>query len=214
VVLNGDEPWPEEMKLLDACEAIVCADGAAMALLKANRPPTVIVGDLDSLDPEAYKWADALDVPIERHPKDKDDTDGELALQKAFDLGARSVLILGAHGKRSAMFLANLYLLRRCHEQGVDAAMIGHGESMRFVGAGGEVFLTGRTGATLNLLPVDGACVVDLEGTDWDGQEIVLAPFSARGASNRIVSDGARVRVRSGTLLAIVERRPERPERG
>ncbi len=127
VVLNGDEPSAEETKLLDACEAIVCCDGAAMALLRAQRPPTVIVGDLDSIDAEAYKWADALDVPIERHPERKDETDGELALLKAFDMGAKSILLLGGHGGRSAMFLANIKLLRRCHEKGIDAAMIGHG---------------------------------------------------------------------------------------
>ena len=56
----------------------------------------VIVGDLDSLNPDAYKWADALDIPIERHNKDKDETDGELALTKALSLGATSILILPA----------------------------------------------------------------------------------------------------------------------
>lgn len=210
VVLNGDEPGPEELKLLDACQAVVCADGAALALLKANRPPTVIVGDLDSLDPEAYKWADALDVPIERHPVEKDETDGELALQKAFDLTATSILIMGGHGKRTAMFLANLFLLRRCFEQGIEASMLGHGESMRYVGPGGELILTGRTGATLNVLPTDGGATITLEGTDWDAQEVPLEHLAARGTSNRITSDGARVRVHEGTVLVVVERKEEK----
>lgn len=207
VVLHGDEPAADELRLLDACEGVVCADGAAQALLKAARPPTAIVGDLDSLGPEAYKWADALDVPIERHPKDKDETDGELALAKAFAMGATSIVILGGHGGRSAMFLANLRLLRRCLDKGIDAVMVGKGESMRFVGAGGELVLAGRTGASLNLLAIDGDAVVSLQGTAWDGDGIDLKSRSARGLSNRIEKDGAKVQVKSGTVLAIVERK-------
>jgi thiamine pyrophosphokinase len=210
VVLNGEEPSSEEIKLLDACDAVVCADGAAMVLLKAQRAPTVIVGDLDSLDPEAYKWADALDVPIERYPERKDETDGELALDKALALGAKSILFLGAHGKRSAMFMGNMQLLRRCHEKGMDAAMVGRGESIRFVSAGGELYLTGRTGATLNVLPVGGPAIIDLVGTDWDGESIELAHLSCRGMSNKILSDGARLRVRKGLVQIVVERRPEK----
>ncbi|HLF17061.1 MAG TPA: thiamine diphosphokinase [Candidatus Thermoplasmatota archaeon] len=207
VVLNGDEPGGDDLKLLDACDAIVCADGAAQALLKAAHPPSVIVGDLDSLGPEAYKWADALDVPLERHPKDKDETDGELALEKAFTLGATSIVILGGHGGRSAMFLANLKLLRRCLDKGLDAVMVGRGESLRYVGTGGELVLAGRAGATLNLVATEGDATVSLEGTSWDGKDIALPFRTAKGLSNRIEKDGAKVGVKKGVVLVVVERK-------
>jgi thiamine pyrophosphokinase len=207
IVLNGDEPGPDDLKLLGACDAVVCADGAAQALLKTDHPPNLIVGDLDSLQADAYKWADALDVPIERHPGEKDRIDGELALEKAIAMGAKSILILGGHGGRSAMFLANLKILRRVHDLGLDASMVGRGESLRYVAAGGELTLAGRTGATLNLLAIDGDATVDLSGTQWDGSGIGLEARSARGVSNRIISDGARIRVRAGTVLVIVERK-------
>lgn len=209
LVLNGEEPGPDELKLLDACDAIVCADGAAQVLLKSNHPPTVIVGDMDSLKPDAYKWADALDIPLERHKGDKDQSDGELALVKAFDLGATSVLIIGAHGGRSAMFLANLKLLRTCFDKGIEASMVGRGESLRYVGAGGEQVWTGRTGAILNLIPVDGDVSVTIEGTSFDGANIAIARTGSRGVSNKILKDAARIKVHTGTVLAIVERRKQ-----
>lgn len=209
MVLNGDAPGPDDLKLLSACDAIVCADGAAQSLLKANHPPTVIVGDLDSLNPDAYKWADALDIPIERHKGDKDETDGELALDKALSLGATSVLFLGGHGGRSAMFLANLKLLRRCHDKGLEASMVGKGESVRYIGKGQEHVWTGRAGATLNLLSVDDDAVVTLEGTGYDLKEAKLERRSARGVSNKINNDAAKLRVHSGVVLAVVERRKQ-----
>ena len=209
VVLHGDEPGPDDLKLLSACDAIVCADGAAEVLLKSNHPPTVIVGDLDSLKPDAYKWADALDIPIERHSQDKDETDGELALAKAFSLGATSVLILGGHGGRSAMFLANLKLLRRCHDKGIEASMVGRGESLRYVKGGQEHVWAGRAGSTLNLLSVDGDAKITLEGTAFDVADTELVRTSARGLSNKITKDAAKLRVHSGVVLAVVERRKQ-----
>lgn len=208
-MLNGDEPGPDDLKLLSACDAIVCADGAAQVLLKSNHPPTVIVGDMDSLKPDAYKWADALDIPMERHKPDKDQTDGELALDKALGLGAKSLLILGGHGGRSAMFLANLKLLRACHDQGIDASMVGRGESIRYVGAGQEHVWAGRAGATLNLLSVDGDAKVTLEGTQFGLKDQVLPRKSAVGVSNRITADAAKLKVHAGTVLAVVERKKQ-----
>ncbi len=207
LVLNGDEPSGDDLKLLSACDAIVCADGAAESLLKTNHVPTVIVGDLDSLKGDAYKWADSLDIPIERHPEKKDATDGELAFVKAQSMGAKSILVLGGHGGRTAMFVANLKLLRRIHDAGLEHSMVGRGESIRFISAGQEVALPGRQGATLNLLAMDGDAVISLSGTSWEGQDVPLERTAARGVSNKIVSDGARVAVRSGTVLCIVERK-------
>ena len=209
LVLGGDPPTNSELRLLDACDEIVACDAGAQCLLKAERPPSVIVGDLDSLDPETYKWADALDVPFERHPEKKDQTDGELALAKVFSMDPTSVLILGGHGGRTAMFLSNLRLLRRCHEKGLEALMVGRGESIRFVSAGGELNLTGRTGATLNVLPLDGAATVTIAGTEWDHESLELEAGSARGLSNRITSDGATVRGRKGLVLVVTERPDE-----
>jgi thiamine pyrophosphokinase len=207
IVLNGDEPSGDDLKLLDACDAIVCADGAAQVLLKTNHVPTVIVGDLDSLKGDAYKWADSLDIPIERHPERKDALDGELALEKARSLGATSILVLGGHGGRTAMFLANLKMLRTIHDAGLEGSMVGRGESIRFISAGQELALPGRTGATLNLLAMDGDAVVSLTGTAFDGADIPIVRTGARGVSNKITSDGARVAVRSGTVLVVIERR-------
>ena len=209
LVLNGDEPSADELKLLDACDAIVCADGAAQVLLKSNHPPTVIVGDMDSLKPDAYKWADALDIPIERHNIDKDQTDGELALEKALALGANSLIILGGHGGRTAMFLASIKLLRAAHDKGLEASMVGRGESLRFIAAGQEHVWAGRAGATLNLLPVDGDATVSIEGTSFDGKGIELKQTSARGVSNKILKDGARLKVEAGVVLAVVERKKQ-----
>ena len=83
--------------------------------------------------------------------------------------------------------------------------MHGRGESIRFVSAGGELNLAGRTGSTLNVLPLDGDAVITLAGTEWAAEDEKLAYGSCRGVSNAIVADGATVRVREGIVLVVTE---------
>jgi thiamine pyrophosphokinase len=146
---------------------------------------------------------------MEKYPERKDATDGELCLEKAVKLGAKSILIIGGHGGRTGMLLANLKVLRKAHDLGLESTMVGKGESIRYISPGGQLSLAGRSGATMNLLSVDGDAVVSLKGTAFDGDEMLLARKSARGVSNKIVADGATITVRSGTVLCIIERKKQ-----
>lgn len=209
LVLHGDPPGPSELALLDACQAIVCADGGADAVVRSGRWPTCVVGDLDSIAPDVLRACEARGVRIERlppHPKDA--TDGELALDLLLSLRPESALLLGAHGLRSAMFLANLQLLRRCHEAGLDAAVVGHGEELRLASPGREVRLRGRAGALVSVLPLDGEVALTLDGLRYPARRLRLPRSSARGVSNTVATDDARVRVDEGLALVVVEGQP------
>lgn len=205
LILNGDAPSKSDMALLEGVDTVICADGAAQHMLKAGRVPTAIVGDLDSLESDVYKWADAMSVPLERHPKDKDYTDGELALQKALEGGPSELTILGGHGGRTAMIMANLKLLRAAQESGADAKMIGNGETIMFRHAGGYVDLGNCRGQQFNVLPIGGEARVTIHGAAFAG-ELLLLPASARGVSNRVLEEGpARVDIHEGMALVIIE---------
>ncbi len=206
LILNGDAPSKQDLASLDDVDIIVCADGAAQHMLKAGRVPTIIIGDLDSLESEVYKWADAMSVPLERHPKDKDYTDGELALQKALEGNPDKLVILGGHGGRTAMIMANLKLVRAAQEAGTDARMIGNGEIILFRHAGGFVDLTEHQGATFNVLPIGGDADVSIHGASFAGEHVTLHGNSARGVSNHVADEGpARVEVHAGMALIILE---------
>ncbi len=209
LILNGDPPSKSELQLLDEVDVIVCADGAAKHMLKANRIPTLIVGDLDSLDADVYKWADAMSIPMERYPRDKDYTDGELALQKALEHNPQSLIILGGHGGRTSMFMANLKILRAAQEAGTNAVMKGNGETIRFRRAGGQVDLSDSRGLTFNVLAIGGDADVSIHGASFAGDHLLLHGASARGISNKVADDGStRVEVHSGMALVIVETNP------
>lgn len=69
--------------LIQAADRLIAADGGGTALFREGYAPSLLIGDLDSIIPEALAAYQAQGVVIERHRPDKDETDLELALLAA-----------------------------------------------------------------------------------------------------------------------------------
>jgi thiamine pyrophosphokinase len=222
VVANGAPPDPALCApLLRAADLVVAADGGARALLQHGLPLTAIVGDMDSLPADLLEGWVARGGAVRRYPRDKDETDLELAVAEAQRRGATRIAVLGALGGRVDHQMANLLLLAGPALAGVEAALLDDGTRVVAVtgaadadveNAAGRVELAGRPGDMLSLLPVTGR----VEGVVTRGLRYPLAGDtlvlgSPRGVSNVFQARRATVEVRSGTLLALhtwTERRP------
>ena len=64
-------------------DRVIAADGGLGACLAAGLEPDVVVGDMDSVASADLSRAEVAGVRIERHPRDKDAVDLELALDAA-----------------------------------------------------------------------------------------------------------------------------------
>ena len=122
VVLSGDIRDDRTARsLLDAADLVICADGGARHLKRLGRLPDLLVGDMDSAAPADLQWIVDRQVPVDRHPAEKDETDAELALLAAIN-GCRSPGTragrAGAFGNRPDHVLANQLLAARLAAQG------------------------------------------------------------------------------------------------
>jgi thiamine pyrophosphokinase len=161
-----------------------------------------VVGDMDSVDPDALASAREAGVAVDRHPEAKDATDLDLAVDAALAAGpARLVVVTGA-GDRFDHALAVGLALSAPHRAGVSVeAWIG---AAHLWVVRDEATLPGRPGQLLSLLPVHGAAVgVTTGGLLYPLDDEDLPPGSTRGVSNEWAAALATVRVRSGTLLAV-----------
>lgn len=93
---------------------VIAADGEANLCIFQGWPVDAVVGDADSVDPHDLRGR-AAGVPFHRYPVEKDETDLEIALHLALDLGANEILIAGALGARIDHTLGNLALLALPH---------------------------------------------------------------------------------------------------
>ena len=126
IVLSGDVRSDSgALAWLDRCDRVVCADGGARHLRRLGRLPDLLVGDLDSAQPDDVAWMTRQGVELHQYPVAKDATDSELAVLAALefldnqaDRSAQELVLLGAFGSRPDHVLANQLLAADLAGQG------------------------------------------------------------------------------------------------
>ena len=192
IVLNGD--FTEKFDFLSGDHIIAC-DGAYDELVKRGVMPGEVLGDFDSL---GYVPKGATVYPVE-----KDMTDGEIALERAAEIGADSVSFICAGGKRDDHFLGNLSLLYKAYDLGIDAELYTDYSIARLLGAGKHRFFV-KAGAILSLVSFGGAVVSDSVGLKYPFKDTSLTASSTLGISNEAINDEVLFTVKEGFVLFII----------
>ncbi len=205
VVVADGVPEPSDERVLAAADLVIAADGGAGWLDDLGREPDVLVGDLDSVDPALVDRLAAGGTTVVRHPREKDASDTELAIEEALRRGATEIVVVGAlGGPRLDHELANLLLLAD-PALASDAIRIERGATrVRVLRGPGALAMTAGIGATVTLLPIGGDAVgVTTRGLRYPLEEETLRMGRSRGLSNEISGQGARVQLDAGSLLVV-----------
>ena len=212
VLANGlVHGWPERLAPGSEADYIICADGGLALAQSFGLTPDLVVGDMDSADPAELDRLAGQGVAIARHPRDKDETDLELALIAALARQPREIVVLGAFGKRLDMTLANVLLLASARlfptppEQGGPLVrLMDERASVFFLRGPARAALPARVGDTVSLLPLEGPVRgLTLTGMRYPLEEASLGLGSTRGISNVVESPGAEISLRQGGLAVV-----------
>lgn len=201
VVVAAGEGVDERVRhYLAGADLIVAADAGAAALLNLGCVPQAAVGDFDSLGENELERLRRLGCPLIEAKAEKDETDTELAVRYALAQGARSVLLLGGIGSRLDHTWANLVLLARLAQDGVEAWAAAPPVTVYAVS--GELILSGRPGDIVSVFPVLGAATgVTEEGFKYPLTDRTLEASAILGVSNELLGNEGRVSVKRGVLL-------------
>ncbi len=185
-------------------DLIIAADGGTIHCRALGIKPSVVVGDLDSLNPDYLESLQTSGTEIISYPANKDQTDLELAIRKAIKLGCDEILVLGALGARWDMTIANLLLPALSDFSKVTIRLIdGHQEIILLRGEG-ELTFKGKKGDIVSLIPLgQDAYGVTLRGLKYPLEDDVLKFGATRGISNVLLEDTATVYLKKGLLLCI-----------
>jgi thiamine pyrophosphokinase len=203
VFAGGDPPPPGALTGLPANDLVVAADSGLRHALALGVQVDLIVGDMDSVDPDDLDAAVSAGAVLDVHPTAKDATDIELALVAARDRGCTHTVVVGGHGGRLDHFAANLLVLAAPEFAGMRVdALLG---VARVVVVHDERELHGEIGDLCTLLPVAGpAHGVRTQNLRFSLHGETLTPGSTRGVSNELLGPVAHVSVDAGVLLAIL----------
>jgi thiamine pyrophosphokinase len=203
----GDPTFLREQAASDAPAALLCADRGARHLKDAGLVPTLIVGDMDSLDRCSQESYESMGVRIIRHPREKNETDTELALREAFGMAPTDVRIWGGLGGRIDHALANLSLLVQGIERGVEVRLIDGWCELFLVTR--RAVIEGKEGQTVSLLPFIGEVSgVTLTGFKYPLTKAAMVVGRPYGISNVLTASRGVIEVGSGCLLVVRYFRP------
>ncbi len=209
VLAGGDPVDPRLAARLPAGARIIAADSGLAQARLLGLTPDLVIGDLDSVDPNDLAEAQAADVPIERHPEDKDATDLELALDRAASMGHSNIILIGGHGGRLDHLLGNALVLASDRFGALHIEWWIRDTRVVVARSGERTRLAGTFGDVVSLIAVGGpAHRIVTEGLRWPLDNETLAPGSTRGISNELTGSTAHVTVGSGVLLLIHEGTP------
>ena len=215
VVVADGVPDPSDERVVAAADLVIAADGGAGWLDRLGRAPDLLVGDLDSVEPALVDRLAAGGTAVVRHPREKDASDTELAIDEALQRGATEIVLVGAlGGDRLDHELANLLLLADGELPGGAIRVVRGATSLCVVRGPDSLKLTAGVGGTVTLLPIGGdAAGVTTQGLRYalDGETLRMG--RSRGLSNEVVATTAVVRVAAGTLLVIEIARTDGGER-
>ena len=96
-------------------ELVIAADSGLRHLVKAGIRPDVLLGDMDSIEPELLASAKEQGIMPLLYPSHKDETDTELAVDEALRLAGpdAEIRLIGGFGTRPDHSFGNLNLLHR-----------------------------------------------------------------------------------------------------
>lgn len=203
IVANGSMDYSSYSRdiMSDVC-CVIAADGGANHCIELGIQPNILIGDMDSVQPEVKKAFKTFNVGFVVHPEKKNATDLELALDLAKEKGASSITLLGVLGGRWDMTISTLLLMGMEKYKNLAITILHDSGTISLLREGVHNRVAGEIGETISLLPLKG----DVEGVTLKGFEYPLRdetlPFgSSKGLSNILIEKEAQVDIKAGMLL-------------
>ena len=181
-------------------EYIIAADAGYLEVLKQQKKPNVIIGDFDSSDmPNGFN---IIKLNIE-----KDDTDGQAAIDYLKENSIDAVTIYGVGGGRMDHELCNLSLLAKAYKEGIDATAK-EPDCDVFYREAGKVSFNIKKGATFSIIAFgDDLEISNGVNTKYPIDNLYITKYElGRSVSNIALADNVSFDILKGSALIFIYR--------
>jgi thiamine pyrophosphokinase len=188
--------------LIHEDDFLIAVDGGSKHLQALNILPHLLIGDLDSISKKEIVKYRKSGIKILEFPRDKDETDLELALGEAINQGLTDILIIGALGGRLDQTLGNLGLLQKPILENCQVHLDDGQNEVWLIK--GKKDITGNIGDRISLLAIDGPAEgIVTHDLKFPLNNETIYPYQTRGISNVMISDSIHISLHKGWLLCI-----------
>ncbi len=213
LIVTGGAADPELIRSFAAdgeSDRIIAADAALDTLRELDIIPDYIIGDMDSASPDSVNYYRQYPYIVwdERSPE-KNETDTELARDRALTLGCKRLVILGATGGRADHFLSNIDILYGCLAAGVDASIVDAQNRISLTDHVKTFSKDDQWGRYVSFIPyTDEVRGVTLTGFKYplSGHDLKRGEEAGLCVSNEITKPKAKVKIDDGVLICVESR--------
>ena len=162
---------------------VICCDGGMRHARVLGIMPDYIVGDFDSVDKDTFEFYKNKNIDLKQVPCRKDETDTELGVIHALEIGADDITIFGAMGSRMDHTLANIFLLVRIDKVGKKGRLVNENNVVILATSKTEIY--GEKGDIVSFIPLTYTVTgVTTKGLEYPLNNETLYIDSPRGVSN------------------------------
>lgn len=205
IIVAGGAPPSQNLlnKEITSKSIIIAADGGANCLWEYQITPDYLIGDFDSIDDKILNFWTDQNVSIVRYPQIKNETDAQLAFEKAVVLGIKEIIFLGClGGKRKDHLFGAIGLLAECLNLNITACLKDDYQTITLLdepaiiyGNNGEVFSLQAYGGQVKNL--------NISGGKYELKDYVLKMGDALTLSNEFQGRDVAISFTSGRLMLI-----------
>lgn len=205
IFLNGEygTDSAEFYRELCAGGVVIAADAAIEALRAFGITADILLGDFDSAPGAIEEFEGQAEIIV--HDRDKDETDGELALELALERGAEELIFCGYRGGQTDHALGNLMLLAHAQQRYArlrPESVVAVSEMERIWYLRDVSFkLTGKSGETVSVFPLDSEIRLSLVGFRYDVENELAFRGSTRLLRNELAGSEAEVSIAGAAFL-------------
>ncbi|MEX6506970.1 thiamine diphosphokinase [Jiella sp. M17.18] len=205
VLLAGRIEPTAALKEAVAGSRVIAADDGIRHAAALGLSPELWVGDFDSTPPHPpIELAGIARAPF---PRDKDQTDGEIAIEAAIERGATRLTLVGAlGGPRSDHAFAHLILALRYNDRGLAVELFDGVEHAWPLGPDRRNFPL-APGAQFSILKFSDLQGLTIDGAKWPLADVAVPFHSILTQSNEAMGEIA-VTVREGRALLLAQADP------
>jgi len=179
---------------------IIAVDGGIRHINKLDIYPNLILGDFDSsMFEEVLQYKNA---EIKKYNKDKDFTDGEIAIDYAIKQGFNEVLIIGALGNRIDHTFSNVFMLEKLNNNNIIGTIVEKNNEINYLNE--KIVIKGNGFKYFSIVPISKKIVgVTIKNAKYNIENEILLRIDSRGISNEFLNEDVFISIREGFAFVI-----------
>ncbi len=178
---------------------VVACDRGWLHAQRMGIRPGLILGDFDSAPvPEG-------DIPVEIHPRQKDDTDTMLAVKKALAQGCGEITVACAFGGRLDHAFANIQAGAYAAERGAAVRLCGE-DTEAWIFRDRSLAFPRRAGYSFSVFSLTDTCSATIAGAEYECRDLAIRNTFPVGVSNEWKEEQITVTAGGGILMVMESR--------